>query len=125
MTQEIPGKNTYQLSGVDNHQRGFTRQVEISIHQGLFHAVLQYEKLKMTCEPCVDEETSLRQLVQRLQDLGYTQLRTQLIFQGTHYLGNQEIWVDYPDQESSSGGKSKFLYWIRQWFSLSRSKGDE
>ena len=102
MTQESSKKNTYQVSGVDDHERGFTRQVEISSNQGLFHAVLRYEKLKLSGEPCVEEDEALRDLIQRLQGQGYTQLRTQLIFRGPQYLGSQELWVDYPDQEPSS-----------------------
>ena len=118
MKQESSKKNTYQLSGLDDHERGFSRQVEISSHQGLFHAVLRYEKLKVSVEPCVEEEAALRELIQRLQGQGYTQLRTQLIFRGTDYLGSQEMWVDYPDQESSTATKTKLLHWIRRWFSF-------
>jgi hypothetical protein len=117
MTQESSKKNTYQLSGVDDHERGFTRQVEVSSNQSLFHAVLHYEKLKVAGAPCIDEDAALRELIQRLQDQGYTQLRTQLIFRETHYLGSQEMWVDYPDQESSKPSKNILLHWIRRWFS--------
>ncbi len=118
MAQEISIKNTYQLSGVDDHERGFTRQVEISSHQGLFHAVLRYEKLQVSGKPCVEEDAALRELIQKLQGQGYTQLRTQLIFRGPHYLGSQEMWSDYPDQESPTASKYKLLHWIRKWFSF-------
>ncbi len=118
MTRESSPKNTYQLSGVDDHERGFTRQIEVSFSQGLFQAMLRYEHLKVAGAPCVDEETALQALIQRLQGRGYTQLRTQLIFRGAHYLGSQEMWVDYPDQEPSTASKNKFIHWIRRWFSL-------
>lgn len=125
MTQECSTKNTYQISGIDDLERGFTRQVEVSSNQGLFHAVLRYEKLKVAGDPCIDEDAALRELIQRLQGQGYTQLRTQLIFRGTYYLGSQEMWVDYPDQESSTASKGKLLHWIRRWFSSSRRTRDE
>ena len=122
MTQESPKKNTYQLSGVDDQQRGFTRQVEVSSDEGFYHAELRYEKLKITCEPCADEEAALRELIRRLQGQGYTQLRTQLIFRGSHYLGSQAMWVDYPDQELSMAPMSKLLHWIGRLFRFSRSE---
>ncbi|MDX1412438.1 MAG: hypothetical protein R3351_09795 [Nitrospirales bacterium] len=125
MTQESSKKNTYQLSGVDAHERGFTRQVEISSHQGLFHAVLRYEKLKVSGEPCVEEDAALRELIQKLQDQGYTQLRTQLIFRGTDYLGSQEMWADYPDREMSTASENKLLHWIRRWCNYFRSMREE
>jgi hypothetical protein len=125
MIQESSNKNIYQLSGVDDHERGFTRQVEISSHQGQFHAVLRYEKLKVSGEPCVEEDAALRELIQRLQGQGYTQLRTQLIFRGTHYLGSQVMWVDYPDEESSSELRRKVFDRIMRWFSFSRRKRGE
>ena len=118
MAQESSKKNTYQLSGIDDHERGFTRQVEISSQQGLFHAVLRYEKLQVSGEPCVEEDEALRELIQRLQGQGYTQLRTQLLFRGTDYLGSQAMWVDYPDPESSTASKNILLHWIRRWFHI-------
>jgi len=118
MTQESSKKNIFQLSGVDDHERGFTRQVEVSSNQGLFHAVLHYEKSIVAGDPCIDEDAALRELIQRLQGQGYTQLRAQLIFRGTHYLGSQEMWVDYPDQETPTASRNILLHWIRRWFSF-------
>ena len=119
MTQESPIRNTYQLSGVDDQQRGFTRQVEVSSNEGFYHAVLRYEKLKVACEPCGDEEATLRELIRRLQGQGFTQLRTQLIFRGSHYLGTQAMWVDYPDQDLSTATMSKLLHWMGRLFGFS------
>ena len=125
MTQESSPKNIHQLSGVDDRKRGFSRQVEVSSNQGLLYAVLLYEKLKVAGEPCVDENGALQELIHRLQDQGYTQLRTQLIFRGTKYLGNQEMWVDYPDREPSSELRGKSFGWIMRWFKSMGRKRDE
>jgi len=118
-------KNIYQLSGVDDRERGFSRQVEVSSTQGLYCAVLRYETVKVTGDPSANDEAALQELIHRLQGQGYTQLRTQLIFRGTHYLGSQEMWVDYPDQETSSVTKLSPFVWIRRWFSFSGRKRGE
>lgn len=125
MKQENAGKNIYQLSGIDNKDRGFTRQVQVFSNQGFFHAVLRYEETKLAEKSCVDEDGALREIIQRLQSHGYTQLRSRLIFRGTHYLGSQEIWVDYPDMESSSELMRKVLDRLMQWFCFSKRKTNE
>lgn len=116
----------YQVSGLDDRERGFTRQVEVSSDEGFYYAVLKYEKLKVAGKPGPDEERALRELIQRLQNQGYTQLRTQLIFRGTEYLGSQEMWVEYPDPETTTRSEVGLPGWIERWFSFfgrKRNKG--
>ena len=112
-TQET---NTYQLAGVDDRERGFTRQVIASTLDGVSRAVIRYEALRIEGAPGETEETALRNLIHTLQQQGYTQLRSQLIFQGDRYLGSQELWVEYPDadipRESNKGWKA----WLNRLF---------
>lgn len=118
MEESHPFINTYQLAGVDNQERGFTRQIKVSSRNGLYKAALRYEALRLEGTPCDTDETALRNLVQALQQRGYTQLRTQLIFRGDQYLGSQELWVEYADpkpQSESIGGIKK---WLRCFFKM-------
>ena len=108
--------NTYQLAGMDDRERGFNRQVKVSASNGFSRAVIQYEALRIEGAPGETEETALGNLIQMLQQRGYTQLRTQLIFQGDRYLGSQELWKEYPDpdipRESGKGLKA----WLHRFF---------
>ena len=108
--------NTYQLAGVDDRERGFNRQVKVSASQGLSRAVIQYEALRVDGDPSETEETALRNLIQTLQQRGYTQLRTQLIFLGDRYLGSQELWIEYPDPDIPRDSKKGLRAWLRSFF---------
>ena len=116
MGKTTPPINTYQLAGVDDRERGFNRQVKVSASNGVSQAVIRYEALRIEGAPCETDETALGNLIQMLQQRGYTQLRTQLIFQGDRYLGSQELWKEYPDpdirRESSKGLKA----WVHRFF---------
>ena len=91
--------NIFQLSGLDERERGFTRQVECVYKEDTYHVVLRYERVRVEGSSQIDEASALQNLVGMLHRSGYTQLRSQLIFQGKTYLGSQELWIDYPDPE--------------------------
>jgi hypothetical protein len=91
--------NVYHISGLDDRERGFNRQVQVIAQGGTYQARLRYEALQIEVESSLTEEEALQRVVLTLQERGYTQLRTQRLFQGEQYLGNQELWVDYPDPE--------------------------
>ena len=107
--------NVYHIAGVDDRERGFNRQVQVIKRGAAYQARLRYEALQIEVEPVVREEEVLRRLVCVLQDRGYTQLRTQQIFKGEQYLGNQELWVDYPDPEFPDARPVSWLMRIRQF----------
>ncbi len=92
--------NTYQIAGLDDLSRGFNRQVEMKISNGTFQAVFRYERFLLETEPQVTEPATIAKLITKLQDRGYTQLRTRLQFQGESYLGNQKLWEEHPDPET-------------------------
>ena len=110
--------NIYQLSGLDDRERGFTRQVEISYRDKWYQAVLRYERFRADGSSPTDETGALRNLIHTLQAQGYTQLRSQLIFRGQLYLGSQELWVDYGDEEIAKkqrdGIWGLFFKWVKK-----------
>lgn len=113
MAQVNSSTQKYQLAGIDDRERGFNRQVEISSRDTQYQAVLRYERLRVDGEPYDSEEKALLALIKTLHSRGYTQLRTQLIFRGDQYLGSQEMWVDYPDPEPVQTPHVGFLDRIR------------
>jgi len=91
--------NVYHIAGLDDRERGFNRQAQVIAQGAAYQARLRYEALQIEVEFVDTEEKALQRLIHVLQERGYSQLRTQRIFQGQEYLGNQELWVDYPEPE--------------------------
>ncbi len=107
--------NTYQLAGLDDLGRGFNRQVEMRVVSGRVQAVFRYERFLLETGPQVTEQAAIASLVNRLQDQGYTQLRSRLQFRGDAYLGNQERWEEHLDPEPK-GILARLLRAIRSTF---------
>ncbi len=106
--------NKYQIAGVDDRNRGFSRMAMVSRGDGVFRASLRYEETRIVTEAEETEEAAVQQLIDRLHARGYTQLRTRLNFRGEAYLGSQEEWVDYPDPEP--GGLRAWLGRLMSFF---------
>ena len=108
----------HQLSGVDERDRGFSRQVTIERVDGQYLASLRYESTFVATDGCDDETSALAELIQKLHSMGYGQLQTQRSFSSGTYLGTQEACVEYPDPErperpAEIGG---MVAWIRRLF---------
>jgi hypothetical protein len=87
------------LSGLDQRERGFSRQVGIEPQGGCFQASLEYEKLLLKTESRETKEAALSELVRCLHESGFRQLRSRLSFRSGSYLGSGEPWVEYTDPE--------------------------
>ena len=115
MTNSDSHTNIYQLSGLDERERGFTRQVECLHQENTYQVIFRYERVKVEgCSP-TDEASALQSLIKTLHATGYTQLRSQYIFQGETYLGSQELWVDYPDPEYCEKKPMTLITRFQQW----------
>lgn len=109
------------LAGLDERERGFSRAVEIERRAGAFRAIFRYEALALESADAGSAAAALAGMVRLLQERGYRQLRTRLIFLGGAYLGSQELWVEYPDPErplEAAGGWSGLVR--RIWQRLTR-----
>ncbi len=113
--------NVYQITGVDERERGFNRQAQVIMKKSVYLARLRYEALQLEGEPVETEGEALQNLIQRLQARGYTQLRSQQIFQGDQYLGNQERWVDYSDHELPDMETDSWFRRLRQVLRIKKS----
>ncbi len=120
MDSVLPKTNVYHIAGIDNRERGFNRQAQVTIQRSACQARLRYEALQIEVESMDTEKGALERLIAVLQERGYTQLRTQRIFEGEQYLGNQELWVDYPDPELPQA--SSQTWFMRIWQRLRKKK---
>ncbi len=110
---------THLVAGLDERERGFSRPVEIERREGVFRAIFRYETLALESAGVGSAVAALAEIVRLLQERGYRQLRTRLIFFGGAYRGSQELWVDYADPESppaAAGGWAGLVRRIRQAF---------
>ena len=114
MSPGYPLTNVHHVAGLDDRERGFNRQAQVIALGEAYQARLRYETLQIDVESVDTEEEALQRLIHALQNRGYTQLRTQRIFQGEQYLGNQELWVDYPDPEPPEVQRISWFMRIRQ-----------
>lgn len=109
----------HQLSGLDDRERGFNRQVRIFSTEDQFQARLRYEQLRVDSDPVSTETEALGQMVRLLHGRGFRQLRTQRIFVEDRYLGSQELWVEYADPESPVDSQGGWKSWILRFFKKS------
>lgn len=110
--------NVHHIAGIDDRERGFNRQAQVGVKGAVYHARLRYEALQIEIESVDTEEEALHRLIHVLHERGYTQLRTQKIFQGDQYLGDQEWWVEYPDPELPDTPSTSWFIRIRQFLGI-------
>ena len=108
------------LAGQDERARGFSRAVEIERREGAVRAIFRYEALVLESGAGAESvEAALAEMVRVLQERGYRQLRTRLIFLDGAYRGSQELWVEYADPDrppEPAGGWAGLVRRLRQAF---------
>ncbi len=107
--------STYELAGLDDLERGFNRQVQMTVMHDTVHASFRYETFLLKTEPHVTEHAALASLIAGLQERGYTQLRSRLQFRDAAYLGNQEAWEEHQDA-ATTGIVTQCLHALRTLF---------
>ena len=122
MESGSPLTNVYHIAGVDDRERGFNRQAQVIAKGEVYQARLRYEALQIEVESVDTEEEALQRLIHVLQERGYSQLRTQRIFQGEQYLGSQELWVEYPDPEPPEVRRISWFMRIRQVLGIGKNR---
>jgi hypothetical protein len=110
------GFDKYQLAGLDDRERGFSRPVEFEREGEGYQAILRYEATRIMTETCPTQNEALTVLIQRLHTQGYRQLKTQMSFREGVYLGSQELWVEYSDPSQPEFERSGFFDRIKNWF---------
>jgi hypothetical protein len=87
----------HQIEGNDPSDRYFNRSVLVSrVAQG-YAAKVMYEALTLDGETQPTIGGAVKNLVEKLQALGFRRIRTRPNFKGRRYLAEKETWTEYPD----------------------------
>jgi hypothetical protein len=115
----MPGEiiEKHQLAGLDEHERGFNRVIELERTDGACRATLRYETTLVVTNGCETSTDALTELIRLLHLRGFQQLRSQLSFRENIYFGNREPWIEYPDPvRTARSGESllaRLFGWLR------------
>ena len=88
----------HQVEGMDPSDRYFSRSIPVNrVAQGYTGSVM-YEALTVAGSTKPTTGAAVSSVVEKLQELGFTRIRTRPNFKGQRYLAEKETWVDYPDK---------------------------
>ena len=88
----------HQIEGTDPSDRYFNRSVQVTRTPQGYTASVMYEALTVTGQTRPTIPAAVAGIVDKLQELGFTRIRTRPNFKGQRYLAEKETWVDYPDK---------------------------
>lgn len=87
----------HQLEGVDPSDRYFSRALLVSRTGAGYSGKIMYEALIVQGGSHSTIGAAVREVVEKLQGMGFVRLRTRANFRGTRYLAEKETWIDYPE----------------------------
>jgi len=87
----------HQLEGVDPSDRYFNRTVLVNRTPSGYAAKVMYEALIVEGHSHPTITAAVQELVESMQKLGFSKMRTRANFKGMKYLAEKESWVDYQD----------------------------
>ncbi len=87
----------HQVEGVDPSDRYFNRAILVNRTAAGYSAKAMYEALIVQSHAHSTIAAAVKELVHKLQESGFSRLRTRTNFKGTRYLAEKETWIDYPD----------------------------
>lgn len=88
----------HQIEGVDPSDRYFNRAVLVNRTGSGYAAKVTYEAFTVDSASHPTIGAAVKELVDKLQDLGFRRMRTRPNFKGNRYLAEKETWVEYPDK---------------------------
>jgi hypothetical protein len=88
----------HQLEGVDPSDRYFNRTILVNRIPSGYTAKITYEAFVVESRSHSTIAAAVKELVNKLQESGFTRMRTRANFKGTRYLAEKETWLDYPDR---------------------------
>jgi len=87
----------HQIEGVDPSDRYFNRAVLVNRTSSGYSAKVMYEAFVVESRSYSTIAAAVKELVEKLQEAGFTRMRTRTNFKGTRYLAEKETWIDYQD----------------------------
>ena len=88
----------HQLEGVDPSDRYFCRAILVKRITSGYSAKATYEALTVESGSHSTIVAAIQELVNKLQELGFTRMRTRANFKGTRYLAEKETWIEHADR---------------------------
>ena len=88
----------HQIEGVDPSDRYFSRTIFVNRTASGYATKVTYEALTVESGSHSTITAAVKELVEKLQGLGFTRMRTRANFKGTRYLAEKETWVEYADR---------------------------
>ena len=87
----------HQLEGTDPSDRYFNRLVPVKRVDRGYTASVMYEALTIESDTQRTVPSAVKEIVDKLRELGFSKMRTRVNFKGQRYLAEKETWVEYPD----------------------------
>ena len=87
----------HQLEGMDPSERYFNRTIDVKRVDKGYTASTMYESLETASHTHPTVALAIREVVDKLQTMGFENLRTRINFKGQRYLAEKETWIDYLD----------------------------
>jgi hypothetical protein len=87
----------HQLEGVDPSDRYFSRAILVNRTAAGYAAKVMYEAFTVEGGVHSTIAAAVTELVDKLQRVGFSRMRSRANFKGSRYLAEKETWVDYPD----------------------------
>lgn len=87
----------HQLEGIDPSDRYFNRLLPVKRVDRGYSASVMYEALTLESGTHRTVKDAVKEIVDKLRNLGFSHMRTRVNFKGQRYLAEKETWVDYPD----------------------------
>jgi hypothetical protein len=88
----------HQLEGVDPSERYFNRAILVNRTPSGYSAKVMYEALTVEGHTHPTIAAAVKEVVEKLQGLGFSRMRSRTNFKGTKYLAEKETWVEYQDR---------------------------
>jgi hypothetical protein len=88
----------HQLEGVDPSERYFNRAILVNRMPSGYSAKVMYEALTVEGHTHPTIAAAVKEVVEKLQGLGFSRMRTRTNFKGTKYLAEKETWIEYQDR---------------------------
>ena len=88
----------HQLEGVDPSERYFNRAILVNRTPSGYSVKVMYEALTVEGHTHPTIAAAVKELVEKMQGLGFSRMRTRTNFKGTKYLAEKETWIEYQDR---------------------------
>ena len=87
-----------QIEGIDPSDRYFNRAILVNRTASGYAAKVMYEALVVESGSHSTIAAAVKELVEKLQGVGFTRMRTRTNFKGTRYLAEKETWIEHADR---------------------------